>query len=103
MGCRKSWGPQCSLPCGGHGIPCAPVPASPLSPCTSIVIPRWCPLLHTPRELCCQPQIRQGGLWAGTIGLPSSATSHIPAQQGLTLPRQDACKPSCQFRNECCL
>lgn len=49
MGCRKGWGPLCSL-LSAYGMPCAPVPASPLSPCASIIvpIPLWCTLLHTP-------------------------------------------------------
>lgn len=48
MGCRKGWGALCSL-LSGYGMPCAPVPASPLSSCTSIIvpIPLWC-TLHTP-------------------------------------------------------
>lgn len=40
---------KAALP-SGYGMPCAPVPASPLSPCTSIIVPvpLWCTLLHTP-------------------------------------------------------
>lgn len=61
MGCRESWGSLCSLP-SGYGMPCAPpVPASPFSPCTSIIVPilLWCTLLHIPCEHWGQPHIRQ--------------------------------------------
>lgn len=82
MGCRKGWGPPCSMP-SGYGMPCAPMPGSPLSPCTSIIvpIPLWCALLHTLVSTGDNPKSGswwQGGLCAGTIGLPSSGTSLIP-------------------------
>lgn len=83
MGCRKGWGPLCSLP-SGYGMPCAPVLASPLSPCRlhhcacSIVVNSPSHPLVSTADNPKPGSWWQGGLWAGTIVLPSSVTPHIP-------------------------